>query len=91
MKTFFAAVVASGVALSAGSFAMANNHSGDKSPTIVERNANGKATKVNIDGKTYDVCVTKGQDSCINPREAGLNWGNRALDYWHGKPASEMD
>ena len=28
-------------------------------------------------------------DGCINPREAGLKFGNRALDYWPGKPASE--
>jgi hypothetical protein len=30
------------------------------------------------------------QDSCVNPREAGLNYGNRPLNYWPGQPASEM-
>ena len=38
----------------------------------------------------YPVCKGDIQDSCINPRAAGMNWGNRPLDYWPGKPASEM-
>ena len=41
--------------------------------------------------KDYPICRGDIQDSCINPREAGKNWGNRPLDYWPGKPASEMD
>ncbi|BDI61407.1 hypothetical protein [Qipengyuania nanhaisediminis] len=60
------------------------------SPEIVERNRQGKATKVRIDGKVYDVCMNSEQDSCINPRAAGLNWGNRPLEYWPGQPASSM-
>ncbi len=60
------------------------------SPVVVETNARGKATKVRVDGKVYDVCMTNDQDSCINPRAAGLNWGNRPLDYWPGQPASSM-
>lgn len=46
---------------------------------------------VTVDGKEVAVCTKDVLDSCINPREAGLNWGNRALDYWPGKPASEKD
>ena len=61
-----------------------------ESPEIVERNKAGKATKVRINGKVYEVCMKDDQDGCINPRAAGLNWGNRPLDYWPGKPASEM-
>lgn len=38
----------------------------------------------------YPVCGGAIQDSCINPREAGKNYGNRPLDYWPGKPASQM-
>ncbi len=38
----------------------------------------------------YPICGGAIQDSCINPREAGKNYGNRPLDYWPGKPASEM-
>lgn len=40
--------------------------------------------------KEYPLCSKTIQDSCINPREAGKNWGNRPLSYWPGKPASEM-
>lgn len=38
----------------------------------------------------YPPCRGDMQDSCINPREAGLNYGNRPLNYWPGKPASEI-
>lgn len=41
-------------------------------------------------GKEYPPCRGEMQDSCINPREAGLNYGNRPLNYWPGQPASEM-
>lgn len=61
-----------------------------QSPEIVERNNQGKATKVRINGTVYEVCMNQEQDSCINPRAAGLNWGNRPLDYWPGQPASSM-
>ena len=39
----------------------------------------------------YPPCRGDVQDSCVNPREAGLNYGNRPLDYWPGRPASEID
>lgn len=38
----------------------------------------------------YPPCKGDMQDSCINPREAGLNYGNRPLNYWPGRPASEI-
>lgn len=38
----------------------------------------------------YPVCSKTVTDGCINPREAGKNYGNRPLNYWPGKPASEM-
>ncbi|MCB2061637.1 MAG: hypothetical protein KDE21_14075 [Novosphingobium sp.] len=38
----------------------------------------------------YPVCKGAVQDSCINPRAAGLSWGNRPLDHWPGKPASDL-
>lgn len=40
--------------------------------------------------KTYPVCSATIQDSCIQPRAAGKNYGNRPLDYWPGAPASEL-
>ena len=39
----------------------------------------------------YPPCKGDQQDNCVNPREAGLNYGNRPLNYWPGKPASEID
>lgn len=60
-----------------------------QTPEIVERNDKGKATKVRVEGKVYEVCMNSKQDDCINPRAAGLNWGNRPLQYWPGEPASK--
>ena len=87
-------VIATSAALAA--FAMisapaaADDHTTSKGWKVVE-SSNGKATKVSKDGFTYDVCMSDAQDSCINPREAGLNFGNWPLNYWPGKPASEFD
>lgn len=39
---------------------------------------------------TYPPCRGTLQDSCVNPREAGLNYGNRPLNRWPGRPASEI-
>ena len=60
-----------------------------KSPEVVEKNARGHATKVRVEGKVYDVCMTEAQDGCIQPRAAGLGWGDRPLDYWPGEAVSE--
>ncbi|MEE4155382.1 MAG: hypothetical protein V2I27_14585 [Erythrobacter sp.] len=61
-----------------------------KSPEIVERNNRGKATKVRVEGTVYDVCMTQGQDDCIQPRAAGLNWGDVPLAYWPGDRGNSM-
>ena len=42
-------------------------------------------------GAEYPPCKGDQKDSCVNPREAGLNYGNRPLQYWPGRPASEID
>ncbi|MCJ2182598.1 hypothetical protein MTR62_07820 [Novosphingobium sp. 1949] len=57
---------------------------------VVQKDARGHAEKVRVDGRVYDVCRGDRMDDCINPRAAGLNWGNRALETWPGEPASEM-
>lgn len=61
-------------------------------PTIstVSRGADGLPDVVSIDGQTYKVCKGEVQDSCINPRSAGLKFGARDLQYWPGRPASEI-
>jgi hypothetical protein len=41
-------------------------------------------------GETYPLCSKTVTDRCKNPREAGKNYGNVPLDYWPGKPASEL-
>lgn len=82
------AMVAIGLAAGMAAPAMADGHAKMKAE-IVERNAKGQATKVKMGDKVYDVCMRDDQDSCINPRAAGLNWGNRPLGHWPGKPASK--
>lgn len=57
--------------------------------TVTERDSRGRATKVTVEGKEYMVCTGTVVDACINPRAAGLNFGNVPLDHWPGKPASE--
>jgi hypothetical protein len=57
---------------------------------IVKRGTDGRAAVVRIGGVDYVVCTALVQDSCINPRDAGLNWGARELSYWPGRPASEI-
>lgn len=56
---------------------------------VVQRDANGRATVVRVEGVEYKVCTAQGQDGCINPREAGLDFGSVPIDHWPGKPASE--
>ncbi len=58
---------------------------------VAERDENGRVTKVTWNGQLYDICVENGQDSCINPRDAGLDFGARELEYWPGRPASEIE
>lgn len=44
----------------------------------------------NVDGKDLPVCKADQQDGCINSWEKNKT-GNRPLNYWPGKPASEID
>lgn len=84
-----ASMAFSGAALAAQSD-MADGAKMDPKATVVNKGPKGKAQTVMLNGKEYQVCGGDVTDNCINPREAGLNFGNRALDYWPGKPASEM-
>ena len=84
------------IAVAAGSLVQADvaDHAGHhEAPKaeVLEKDAQGKPTKVRIGDKEYDVCTREDQDSCINPRNAGLDFGNREIDYWPGKPASQID
>lgn len=86
MKTLTAIIA---IGLSAGLAAPAAAETTSAGFEIVERNDRGQVTRVSKDGQTYAVCMNDQQDSCINPREAGLNWGNVPLAHWPGRPASE--
>lgn len=91
MKQLFAATAGAVLAMGLAAPASADGHGNKaKSPEIVETNAKGQATKVRLGDKVVDVCMNDTQDGCINPRAAGLKWGNRPLSYWPGKPASKM-
>lgn len=57
-------------------------------PQVTERDAKGRPTKVMIDGKEYTLCTSDNSDGCINPREAGFNWGNHTAKSWPGRPIS---
>lgn len=57
---------------------------------VTQRDASGHATAVRIEGQEYQLCSKTVTDSCINPHDAGFNWGNTELSYWPGKPASEI-
>jgi len=104
MKNILSATIAAASAATLGlaAPALADDHTGQQStvesdanwkaqaPEIVERNNQGRVTKVRIEGKVYDVCMREGQDACIQPRAAGLGFGPRPLMYWPGQPASSM-
>lgn len=86
-KTIFMTAVAATMAV--GAPAVAQDYEAP-SPEVVQTNDRGQATQVRISGTVYEVCMGEATDNCINPRAAGLNWGNRPLDHWPGKPASQM-
>lgn len=58
---------------------------------VIERDEDGRATRIRVDGFEYDVCREEQQDNCINPREAGLDFGTVPIDHWPGQPASLSD
>ena len=37
---------------------------------------------VTLDGKEYKVCKAGMQDDCVEPRQAGLGYGNRPTDTY---------
>jgi len=56
---------------------------------VIARNDKGQATRIRVDGREYEVCRDGKTDGCINPRDAGLDFGTVPLDHWPGRPASE--
>lgn len=58
-------------------------------PRFVSNAVSQTTPAASTDGN-YPPCKGAVQDHCVNPREAGLNYGNRPLGHWPGKPASEI-
>lgn len=57
---------------------------------ILARDSHHRATEVEVDGQRYAVCSATKTDNCIDPRAAGLKFGNVPLNYWPGEPASTL-
>jgi len=45
---------------------------------------------VMLDGKEYKVCKGAMMDDCVNPRQAGLSFGNVPLDTYRPKDGMPM-
>ena len=45
---------------------------------------------VTLDGKEYKVCKAGMMDDCVNPRQAGLPFGNVPLDQYRPKDGMPM-
>ncbi len=91
MKTLIlaAAIASLGGGMIAAVPAFAKNHGMHaKAVEVVERDAKGRPSKVRVDGQDYTLCTSDNSDGCINPREAGLNWGNYTAKEWPGRPIS---
>jgi hypothetical protein len=58
---------------------------------IIAWDTDGKPDRVRVDGYEYKLCKGGQTDSCINPQDAGFDWGGREIKYWPGRPASEID
>jgi len=58
---------------------------------IIGYGPDGKPDRVRIDGYEYKLCRGGQTDSCINPQDAGFDWGGKEIDYWPGRPASEIE
>jgi hypothetical protein len=84
MKYLVAAIAIAAVGLSGAAVAKPNA----KGFEIVERDAKGKVTKVKKDGQEYKICTSDDSDGCINPREAGLGYGNHIAREWPGREIS---
>ena len=95
IRTLVTAITGLGLVIGAGTAIAKPPHHRAKpmmtNASVVERDTAGHATTVMVDGQQYKVCTAAVTDGCINPRQAGLNFGNTPLDSWPGRPASEMN
>ena len=90
MKKLITGTLAAAMTVSFGAAAAFADDHKDFKPTekvvVIEKNAQGKATKVRVGDKEYPVCMNyEMTDGCIQPRAAGLNWGNWPANTWNEK------
>jgi len=91
IPTFLAGAAFAAIAAAANAQSVKSDEVAEPAYVVADSDERGRVTKVSLDGQLYDICVEEGQDSCINPRDAGLDFGARELGYWPGKPASEIE
>ena len=80
------------LALAAPAFAANEKAPPEPKPkvVVVSVGADGKPAVVRLDGYEMKVCKGDVKDGCINPQDAGFDWGGREINYWPGRPASEI-
>lgn len=95
MKYQIALTAASALIFGSPALAQVNepaaNYKVEQQVEVVERNARGHATVVRIDGELLDVCMNDRQDDCIQPRAAGLGFGEKPLPYWPNGAVDSRD
>jgi hypothetical protein len=91
MKNLIVGVAAFSLAIPA--FAQDEAAPAEEKPKVevVSLGEDGKPDVVRIDGFEMKVCKGDVKDGCINPQDAGFDWGGMEIDYWPGRPASEID
>lgn len=58
---------------------------------VISVGEDGKPDVVRVEGFEMKVCKGEVKDGCINPQDAGFDWGGKEINYWPGKPASEIE
>jgi hypothetical protein len=86
-------VSALALALAAPAFAADEKAPAEPKPKVevISVGADGKPDVVRVDGFEMKVCKGDVKDGCINPQDAGFDWGGKQINYWPGRPASEID
>lgn len=79
--------------LTASSPAAASDDPSEQKPKaeIVGYDEDGTPAVVRIEGYEYKLCKGGQSDGCINPQDAGFDWGGKEITYWPGRPASEIE
>src|SRR5687768_7396063 len=92
MKFFTACLVAGALAAPGPALAQSEPQAEPKPKAeVIAWDEDGRPDRVRIDDYEYKLCKGGQTDSCINPQDAGFDWGGKEIHYWPGRPASEID